>query len=156
MKRKDYRRLDNPIDAVMIPIEKDENGIPFIPHPKNYFLVAFDIEDYGVPKVKVREKEEPIHYEERIPVAITCAFYVNGERKVFGEEMKQKWSFDELIYWITKKMQESGVHPLPKKLFLLTHFSIAELRNLRDWMKLRGKSRVQEGKGKYLHYRLHI
>ena len=144
--------LDRPYNQVLIPLDS-------IPHPRdNVVMVAFDIEDYGIQKEKLittKAKSYMFQYNERVPLAITCAFYdKEGKIITMQNDMKRKWSFKRLVQWIVNGLRKQKIE-IPKTLYLLTHFSIAEFRHLKDWDRIEQKAKktfIQAGKSDYMHY----
>ena len=124
-------------------------------------FVAFDIEDYGIDREKTIKKgkeEEIVRYKERFPLGVTCAFFDNEGEVVAKEElMIEKWNFVDLVEWILRCLKEKGVEPTNKTLYLISHFSVAEFRHVRDWEVLPKKGgRFFIGKGNVMHLKVSL
>lgn len=131
------------------------------PRVENPTLVAFDIEDYGMEKTKIIGKgksKKTIRYKERFPLGVTCAFY-KGEKIVVKEKlMIEKINFVDLVEWILSCLKEEEVEVTNKFLYLISHFSVAEFRHIRDWEVLKAQKggRFFIGKGNVMHLKISL
>ena len=69
---------------------------------ENATILAFDMEDYGIEKVRKFEGRKTITYRERVPLGITLA-YEDKNREVHVWKMpmyERKWSLFDLTKWV--------------------------------------------------------
>jgi len=75
----------------------------------------------------------------------------------YGQEMTEKWTYERLFKWIMFVCAKIFHTPFPwnKRLYVISHFSIAELRHIKDHFDLPPKQ-IFVGKGQYCHIRTTI
>ena len=147
-------KIPEAYSKVMVPKDKRPNVI------EDPTLVAFDIEDYGIDRKKIVEKgkeKQVVRYKERFPLGVTCAFYDNQGQVVTKKNlMIEKINFVDLVEWILACLKEENVKVTNNFLYLISHFSVAEFRHIRDWEVLNKpptKGRFFIGKGNIMHLR---
>lgn len=129
---------------------------------ENATILAFDMEDYGVEKVREFEGRKTITYRERVPLGITLA-YEDKNREIHVWKMQmygRKWSLFDLTRWIvdclwwreTTEGKVLRIRPFKNTIYLVSHFSVAEFRHISDWAR-RGKKSPFVGKGNIMHFR---